>query len=201
MIQVFYGDDRVRAKAEIEKILGADYEVYEGADLVSTDLPSLFLGGSLLSDSRSILIRDFFANKPIAEELPKYLNTPHNIIIFELKLDKRSVAYKTVKDQISFKEFALPKNQNMNLVFDIYNVAKKDGKKAIMMLEKIKSEEEPMMFFGLLVSQAIKDYSRNQGIKEKRALRELSKLDINLKSTSFQPWLLIESFLLRLSSL
>ena len=68
-------------------------------------------------------------------------------------------------------------------------------------LEKIKSEEDPIMFFGLLASQAIKDFSLRQGIKEKRALKELSDLDIKLKTTSFQPWLLIESFLLRLSSL
>ncbi len=201
MIQIFYGDDRVRAKAEIIKILGQDYEVYEGTDLVSSDLPSLFLGNSLLSGTRSILIRDFFLNKSIADKLLDYLTTPHNVIILELKLDKRSATYKSLKDQIIFKEFALPKNSNFNLVFDIYKIAKVDGPKALALLDKIKTEEEPMMFFGLLVSQAIKDYSTRQGIKEKRALRELSKLDLDLKSTSFQPWLLIESFLLRLSSL
>jgi DNA polymerase III delta subunit len=57
------------------------------------------------------------------------------------------------------------------------------------------------MFFGLLASQALKDYSQKQGTKEKRVLKELSKLDLDLKTTSYQPWLLIESFLLRLSSL
>ena len=201
MIQVFYGDDRVRAKSEISKILGENYEVYDGPELESTDLPNLFLGNSLFSDARSILIRDFLANKTIADKLQDYLDTPHNVILFELKLDKRSTVYKTLKDQITFKEFALQKNPNLKLVFDIYKTAKTDGKKALTILSKIKPEEDPMMFFGLLVSQAIKDYSLKQGIKEKRALQELSKLDLNLKSTSYQPWLLIESFLLRLSSL
>lgn len=201
MIQVFYGDDRVRAKSEISKILGENYEVYDGPELESTDLPNLFLGNSLFSDARSILIRDFLANKTIADKLQDYLDTPHNVILFELKLDKRSTVYKTLKDQITFKEFALQKNPNLKLVFDIYKTAKTDGKKALTILSKIKPEEDPMMFFGLLVSQAIKDYSLKQGIKEKRALKELSKLDLNLKSTSYQPWLLIESFLLRLSSL
>ena len=201
MIQVFYGDDRVRAKSEISKILGENYEVYDGPELESTDLPNLFLGNSLFSDARSILIRDFLANKTIADKLQDYLDTPHNVILFELKLDKRSTVYKTLKDQITFKEFALQKNPNLKLVFDIYKTANTDGKKALTMLSKIKPEEDPMMFFGLLVSQAIKDYSLRQGIKEKRALKELSKLDLNLKSTSYQPWLLIESFLLRLSSL
>ena len=200
MLEVFYGDDRVRAKSEILKKLGQNYEVYDGADLTPADLPNLFLGNSLLSDARSIVVRDLLTNKAVADKLPDYLNTPHKIILFELKLDRRSVVYKNLKDQITFKEFALPKNPNVNLVFDIYNVAKKDGKKSLAMLSQIKSEEDPMMFFGLLVSQAIKDYAKKQGTKEKRVLHELSKLDLNLKSTSFQPWLLIESFLVQLSS-
>ena len=69
------------------------------------------------------------------------------------------------------------------------------------MLEKIKNQEEPMMFFGLLVSQAIKDYNYNPGKKEKKALKELSKLDVKLKSSKLSSWLLIESFLLEFSSL
>lgn len=201
MIQIFYGDDRVRAKTEITKELGQNYEVYEGSELTLDNLPSLFLGNSLFDNKRSILIRDFLGNKAIAEKLPEYLNTPHCIIIFELKLDKRSAVFKALKSKINFREFSLPKNPNASLIFDIYKVAKNNGKKALAMLEKIKTDEEPMMFFGLMVSQAIKDYDARQGIKEKRALKELSKLDLDLKSTSFQPWLLIESFLLRLSSL
>ena len=58
-----------------------------------------------------------------------------------------------------------------------------------------------IMFFGLLVSGAIKDFQAHQGIKEKKALKELSKLDLDLKSSKLSSWLLIESFLLRLSSL
>ena len=87
------------------------------------------------------------------------------------------------------------------MVFDIYRIAKRDGKKAIEMLEKIKQDEDPIRFTGLLVSQALKDYAKNPGTKEKRVLKELSKLDLNLKTTSYSPWLLVSSFLLRVSSL
>ena len=87
------------------------------------------------------------------------------------------------------------------LVFDIYRTAKRDGKRAVEMLGKIKQDEEPIRFCGLLISQALKDYARNPGAKEKRALKELSRLDLDLKSTSYSPWLLIEAFLLRVSSL
>ena len=201
MIKVFYGEDRVKAKQEIEKLLGKDYEVIDAADLTDQDLPTIFLGASLFAEKRKILIRDLFANKPAAEKLPNYLNTPHDIIILELKLDKRSTTYKELKDQLEFKEFKLPEEKNFGIVFDIYTTAKRDGKKAITMLESIKQDQDPMMFFGLLVSQAVKDFARNQGTKEKRVLKELSKLDMILKTTSSQSWLLIESFLLQVSSL
>ena len=202
MIKVFYGDDRVRAKAEITKFLGTkDYEIIEGADLASADLPSIFLGNSLFTDTRAILIRDFTANRPVYEQLPEYLNTPHQIAILDAKIDKRSATYKFLKDQIEFQEFTLPKNPNLNLVFDIYRTAKHDGEKAVKMLEKIQYEEDPIMFCGLLISQALKDFNQKQGTKEKRVLKELSKLDLDLKSTSLRPWLLVQSFLLRLSSL
>ncbi|MDO4399065.1 MAG: hypothetical protein Q4C24_02110 [Candidatus Saccharibacteria bacterium] len=202
MIKLFYGDDRVRAQQEITKFLGAtDYEIIEGADLTPADLPSIFLGNSLFAESRTILIRDFTANKPVCEKLSDYLNTPHKVAILELKLDKRSAVYKALKGQIEFQEFTLPKNPNLGLVFDIYRTAKHDGAKAVQMLEKIQAEEDPIMFCGLMISQALKDFKQKQGIKEKRALRELSKLDLNLKSTSIQPWLLVQSFLLQLSSL
>ena len=99
------------------------------------------------------------------------------------------------------RQYDLPEDPNFRLVFDIYKTAKRDGKKAISMLSKIKQDEDPIMFFGLLASQAIKDFSFNQETKEKRVLKELAKLDLDMKSAKVEPWLLIESFLLRLSSL
>jgi len=199
MIKVFYGEDRIRAQQAIRQFLGNDYEVIEGADLTLSDLPSVFLGASLFAATRHILIRDFSANKPAYEQLPKYLNTPHEIAVFESKLDKRSIVYKALKGKIEFNEFKLPKDPNFGLVFDIYRTAKHNGSKAVQMLEQIKPTQEPIMFFGLLVSQALKDFSARQGIKEKKVLKELSNLDLQLKTTSTEPWLLIESFLLRLA--
>ncbi|MBR3132255.1 hypothetical protein IKG33_02510 [Candidatus Saccharibacteria bacterium] len=201
MLKIFTGDDRIRAKKAIEVYLGQDYEIVEGSELEVNSLPSIFLGNSLFSETRHILIRDLSVNKPAFDKLPDYLNTNHQVALLELKLDKRSNAYKLLKTKVEIKEFALPKNPNLNQVFDIYRTAKTNGKKAVSMLETIKNDEDPIMFFGLIVSQAIKDYARKQGPKEKRVLKELSKLDLDLKSTSLPSWLLIESFLLRLSSL
>ena len=201
MIKIFYGADRVHAKTAIQDFLGESYEIIDGADLTPEDLPNIFLGNSLFSNSRSILLRDLFSNQLVAQKLPEFLNTPHKIVIFELFLDKRLQIYKILKDKIEIKEFALPKNPNQNLIFNIYRVAKTDGKKAIQLLESIKFSEDPHLFFGLLVSQALKDFQQKQGTKEKKVLKELSSLDLEIKSTSLSAWLLIESFLLRLSSL
>ena len=122
-------------------------------------------------------------------------------LLYQQSLDKRTDAYRAIKDQIEFTEFTLPTNPNLRLVFDIYKTAKRDGKKSLELLEKIKSEEDPIMFLGLLASQAIKDFDSNQGIKEKRALKALARTDLQMKSTSIDPWLLIESFLLEVSHL
>lgn len=201
MIKVFYGDNRVEASNEIKRLLGNNYEVIDGADLALTDLPSIFLGASLFTNQRNILIRDFTANKPAYAELKNYLNTPHNIILLESRLEKNLATYKELKDKLEFKEFTLPEDQNFTAVFNIYRVAKRDGKKAVSMLEDLKTKEDPNMFLGLLASQAIKDFSLNQGTKEKKVLKDLSRVDLEIKSAKVEPWLLIESFLIRLSSL
>ena len=201
MIRIFTGDDRVRAKKEIEKILGSDYEVIDGVDLETSELPTVFYGNSLFTDKRKVLIRDLNENKAAWEKLPEYLESPHEIIIWEGKIDKRTTLYKEIKDKVEVREFILPKDRNAGVVFDIYKTAKWNGKKAVEMLESIKLNQEPLMFVGLMASQAIKEYAMRQGVTEKKILKELSKLDMTLKSTATEPWLLIESFLLRLASL
>lgn len=200
MIRIFTGEDRVKANQKITEVLGGNYEVVEGGDLMVNDLPSLFRGGSLFSDERNILIRDMSMNKEVFEKLPEYLDTSNNVVVFEMKLDKRSAVYKAIKNKVEIVDFALPKDKSFNKAFDIYRVAKRDGKRAVKMLEEIKPTQEPMMFVGLMVSQAIKDYVARQGVAEKKALRELSKLDLDMKSSSVEPWLLIEAFLIRLAS-
>lgn len=201
MIRVFYGDDRVKAKQEIEKILGSDYEVLDGAEINVNDLPSIFFGASLFANARKILIRDFTANRAIYDELSKYLNTPHKIILFETKVDKRATVYKELKDKIKFQEFKVVSDVGFGVVFDIYRTAKMDEKRAVRMLENVKMNEDPIKFMGLLVSQALKDFSAKQGDKEKKVLKELAKADMETKSTKIDPWLIVESFLLRLKTL
>lgn len=195
MIKIFTGDDRLKAEQEIKKFLGNDYEVIDCAELTPNDLPQIFKGATIFESHRHILLRDFTANTNIYKEITKYLDTPHEVILLETKLDKRTTTFKELKQKIEIKEFKLPLENDFGAIFDIYKVAKKDGKKAIEMLRKIEPTEDPIKFTGLLISQAIKDFERNQGTKEKQILKELSRLDINQKSSKIDPWTLVEAFL------
>lgn len=199
MIKIFTGENRLAANKAINNFLGSKYEIIEGVNLTPELLPSLLLGSSLFATQRQILIRDLSENEPVFAELPKYLQTPHNVAIFESKLDKRLAAYKDIKDQVQILDFpvAAPK---YNPAFDIYKIAKTDGKKAVELLRQIEHQEDPIMFTGLLVSQAIKDFANNQGNREKQTLKALSALDLQLKTSPIDPWLLVESFLLAITS-
>ena len=201
MIKVFTGDDRIKAKQEVVRFLGQEYEVFDGPDLLEDDLLNIFLGSSLLMPQRSILIRDLSKNKTLFDKLPNYLDTPHKIVILETKIDKRSTVYKVLREKNLLQDFPLSQNVDYKKAISIFPTAKRDGRKAVAMLEEIKTQEDPIMFFGLLVSSALKDYNRNQGIKEKRVLKLLSQLDLKIKSSSLDPWLIIESFLIQVSHL
>ena len=201
MIKIFYGDDRVRAGQEIKKFLGEEYEVVEGVDLTENDLPSLMMGNSLFSEKRKILIRDLTTNKNVCEKLPEYLKTPHDVAIMETKLAKNSAFYKAMNGKVKILEFKLPETNAYRRALNIYNTAKKDGAKAVKMVETLKYEEDAIAFAGMIIAIALKEYDAHPGQKEKRVLAELSKLDIEMKSTTFEPWTLISSWLLRLASL
>ena len=200
MIKIFTGSDRVRAKEAITDFLGDSYEVYDGVDIELAEMINIFRGTSLFETERKILLRDVGENKAVFEKVIDYLDTPHKIALLESKLDKRSSAYKELKDKVEILDFELPKNPNFRVVFDIYKTAKTDGAKAVGLLGKIKNDEDPIQFAGLLNSQAIKDFAVRQSEKEKRTLKELSRLDMNLKNSRLQPWLLIESFLMQMPS-
>ena len=207
MIRIFIGDDRVSAQKEINEIIGKNYEVFEGGEIDALSLSSIFLGTSLFSSRRRILIKDFSENKDVfrlfVEKIEDFLKTDSDVILWESRFDKRTAAYKELKKfDIEIKEFKLQAKIDTRLVFSIYDKALTDGDRALKELRKIESDQDPYMFFGLLVSQALKKFEwKISGTKEKRVLKELSRLDVSMKTTGIDPWILIEGFLIRLSSM
>lgn len=206
MIKVFSGSDRAKIDAEVKRFLGHDYEVFDSESLKPEDIINVFVGASLFAEKRKILIKDLSElnteSVDIYAEVMKYVDTPHDIVIWETKPTQKKSYKDFVKlPKVEAKKIDLIQKIDMRKVFDIFDMAMRDGEKAVKMLEGVQGEEDPYMFFGLLASQAIKKFEWRQGARERKILKELSKLDIQMKSATIEPWLLIKSFLLRVSSI
>ena len=206
MFYVFTGDDRQKIGEEVKRLLGEDYEVYEGENLEIQDLANICRGRTLFSERRKILIRDLTpARKDEGEEsapgidfyteLIKYVNTPHEVVIWETTTSKKK----------SFQEFKKAKGvkaqkfevTRRNRAFEIADLAVVNGAKAVEEIEKAKDELDPYMFMGLLVRKLSERYEYRMGAKDKKALEELAELDMLTKTSTIEPWTLIEQFLIR----
>lgn len=203
MLRVFYGENRDGAERQIKSLLGEEYEVFEGENLALTDLPSIFQGTSLLDmGKRRILLKNLTENSEIWAKIADYTETEHEVIIWEPKVDKRSATYKSlVAAGVKIQEFANFNRPDTRVVFGILDLALRDGEKAVQELEKIENEQDPYMFFGLMVTQALKKLQNASGTRERRILKELAKLDMQMKSSALEPWLLVKSFLIRVGKI
>ena len=204
MIRVFYGEDRVRARKMIDKQLGDGYEIFEAENLTTSDMASLFLGVSLFGEERRILVKNLSDNKECWAMLPDFVeDCTHDVIIWENKLDKRSAAYKALSKEkrIEFKECALAEDANKKIVLDIFDIALRgDGMGAVKACEKIEATNEPYMFMGLMVTQAIKKLQYNNA-KASKALKILAQADMDMKTTGIEPWKVIKMALLKIGGL
>lgn len=206
MLRVYSGDDRVATEKAIQSLLGGKYEVFEGETLAETDLPSIFRGTTLFDNlggsggKRRILLKDLGENPAVFEKVVDYVDTEHEVVIWETKIDKRSAGYKRLKEAgVELKDFPLKKSPEAGLVFNILNTALRNGPEAVKMCEKIELTQDPYMFFGLMVTQGLKKFEEKQGAREKKILKELAKLDLQMKTTAIEPWMLVKAFLLRVS--
>lgn len=201
MIRIFYGDNRVMAQKVIKQQLG-DYEIVEADKIQRDDMPSVFLGTSLFGETRSILIKDLSENKECWELLPNFIEgCPHHIVIWETKLDKRSAVYKTLSKNkfVELKEFKMAEDPNKKLVFDIFDTAfRGDGKKAVQMVEKIEVTNDPFSFMGLMTTMAIKKLQYNNS-RAAGAIKILAQADLDMKSTSIEPWMIVKTALLKIA--
>ncbi|MBQ6486695.1 hypothetical protein IJI76_03195 [Candidatus Saccharibacteria bacterium] len=199
MIHIFYGEDRLNAEKSAKKILGENYEVVDAENLSLNDLPTLFLGTSLFdADARKILIKGLSEKKELFDELEKYEGTPHEIIVLEDKINGNWTSFKNLKKskKVDVKEFEKLEKIDRFLAFNIFSTALIDPKKAYTMLKKAEETEDPYMMVGAWTTSALKT-------RKKSAIKELSKIDILLKTTNFSnnPWPVLETYILRLKNL
>lgn len=204
MIYIFYGEQRGAIDQEIKKLLGSDYEAFDGDKIDPANLPELFLGTSLFAEQRKIVVRDLLTSGVKPEMLLKFTGTPHQIVLVETKFNRTTTAAKQLakSPQVTLREFKAPV-KNTRAVFDVFTTAQRDGVRAVKLLDSIIEDQEPQRFLGLLASQVIKAYAARPTPKNKRILQSLAQLDLELKTSglSGEPWLLIKSWLLQISRL
>lgn len=201
MMKIFYGDDRIGAEKEIKRFFGEDYEVVEGENLEISDMPSLFFGETLFGEKRRILIKDLSEKTACWSEFIKYLDTEHEVVVWESKIDKRTATYKDLLKQnknIEMREFKSVEPPEKKLVFDVFDTAwRGDGMAAVAIVEKIEITNDPYMFMGLMVSQVLKKIDGS--FRTERAVKILAECDMKMKTTGFEPWILVKSALLQIA--
>jgi hypothetical protein len=208
MIHIYYGDNRAVSDKNAKKILGENYETIDAENLEISDLPTLFLGTSLFeTESRKILIRGLAEKKELFDELSKYLETPHEIVILETKIDGKWASFKELKKakNIDIVENKFEEDASKRfLAFNIYDLALKNPENAAKLLRENKEDEDPYAMLGAWATSAIKNLKSNPTSKQNRNIvKELAKIDVLIKTTKFSdnPWILLESFILRLKTL
>lgn len=203
MIKIFYGNDRVKARAMIDRLLGKNYEVIEAENLTRGDMDSVFLGTSLFGETRNILLKSLSENKECWEVLPKYLKTTHNVIVWENTVDKRSVTYKALagESDVEFKEFKQVEEIDPKLVFEIFDAAYGGNeKRALQLCDKMEATNDPFRLMGLMTTQAFKKLEMRQ-TKAPKVVKLLAETDMAMKSTAVEPWNLVKAALLRIANI
>ncbi len=222
MITIFTGDDRVKIQAEIKKLLGSNYEIFDGEDLQISDIYSICQGNSLFETSRKILIKDLTParkndgngaemGKNVAdpyEVFLQFLDTKHTIVIWESNVPNRK-SYKDFAKKVEVRKYQKEEVDKW-ATFRIFDIAYTDGKRAVTELDKLLRTAEtggevkmldPYLMVGAFSSSALKKFEQSPTVKNKKVLKELSKLDMQMKTSRIEPWTLIKMFLLKVEKL
>lgn len=210
MIYLIDGDNRKKAEQTARDFLGNNIEVIDADALEKNDLVSIFQGTTLFEETRHILIKDLSLKKDLFLELPKFIKTEHQVVILEQKIDKRNAIYKELLDaarsnpeKVKIENFKLPEQVDTFLVFRAFDIALTDGKRAIKLIREAEEENSPYATIGAWTKKAVDLFVAKGGTeREKKIIKRLAKIDMLLKQTSFSkdPWILLESFLIELSS-
>lgn len=210
MIYLIDGDDRKKAEQAARDFLGNTIEVIDADTLEKNDLVSIFQGTTLFEETRHILIKDLSLKKDLFLELPKFIETEYQVVILEQKIDKRNAIYKELLDaaksnpeKVKVENFKLPEQVDTFLVFRAFDIALTDGKRAVKLIREAEEENSPYATIGAWTKKAVDLFAAKGGTeREKKIIKRLAEIDMLLKQTSFSkdPWILLESFLIELSS-
>ncbi len=212
---VLSGSDRVRIQERVKKILGSEYEVFEGAELRETDLMEICVGANLFAEKRRILIKDLTnkmreANSSDAgpeklvstsfdpyEILIKYADTPHTIVIWETNLPRKKSFREFCKlKQVSQEKIDEKETIDRFAIFKIFDKALINGTEAAKEYRALNTD--PYLAVGAMASWAVNKYKFRFGEREKRIVKAVAELDVQTKTLKIAPELLVEGLVARL---
>ena len=205
MLKIFYGTERAQAQVAIEKLLGVDYEVVEADGLTASDMPSIFLGTTLFDDERKILVKSLDENKECWNELLKYLDTPHKVVIWNEKApDKRGEPGKTLSSdkRVEIKGFErVVSKEETFAAFNMYDDAVKGNlKKALATCKTLEADKnrDPYSTLGAFASKAFTALEKRDH-KAPEIIKILATVDIEMKSTGLDGWALVKKALAQIA--
>jgi len=85
-----------------------EMERYDGSELEAHQLPDLFMGGTLFSPNRLIVLRDVAANKQLWSDLEQWIERvpdETSILMVESNPDKRTKTFKTLQKHATVREY------------------------------------------------------------------------------------------------
>jgi len=111
MIAVLTGDDSFELHEELERRIAGFFGVPEridGTTIARHNIPDLLMGTSLFGDKRLVIIYDIAKNTEVMEMIPDWIDRVSDditLILVDEKLDKRTLAYKALKNKAEIQEF------------------------------------------------------------------------------------------------
>ncbi|MDB5163279.1 MAG: polymerase subunit delta [Candidatus Saccharibacteria bacterium] len=111
MITLLTGDNSFELREALQAIVaGFDgaAERVDGAGLELRQLPDLLMGGTLFAEKRLVIISDLSSNSSLWQKLPSWLprlSDDVHLVLVEEKPDKRTVAYKALKEAAQVQEY------------------------------------------------------------------------------------------------
>ncbi len=113
MITLLIGENSFEIDQKIQQ-LKAEFdgtaEMIDGAELTVEQLPDIFMGMSLFSEKRLVIIRGVGVNKSIWDVFPAWLdrmNDDLHLVLVEPKPDKRTRTYKALQGVSSIHDYTL----------------------------------------------------------------------------------------------
>lgn len=112
MITVLTGENDFEIKEALRTIIASfpgEAEQFDGVSLELKQLPDLLMGSSLFATQRLVVIHGLSENSHLWQKLPDWLSRLSDdihVVLVEQKPDKRTIAYKALKEAAQIQEFS-----------------------------------------------------------------------------------------------